>query len=73
MAEINFKWKEITPKLARCFKWGDEEVIYVIKTGLFNVKQYVVIHDDANQIDTGETELLTGEQLKEKYGIVLND
>jgi|TARA_R110000851_G_scaffold308922_2_gene468122 hypothetical protein len=71
--EINMEkliWKEITGKKIRTFQLADEPyVIYVIPT---RHDEYVIVKDDAYEMETGETEMLKGDEVKDKYGINLN-
>jgi hypothetical protein len=66
----NLKWKEISGKKIRVFQLDEEpEIIYVIPLRL---GEYMVIHDDAYELNTGKVEFLNLEDFKSKYGISLN-
>ena len=66
----DLKWKEISGKKIRTFQLADEPyVVYVIPIRL---GEYMIVKDDAYEMETGETEILKGDEFKDKYGIVLN-
>jgi hypothetical protein len=51
----------------------DDTVIYLIPTlpptNNSNEKYFIVVHDDAHQISTGITEILSETEIEEKYKI----
>lgn len=47
------------------------EVIHLIKAGRDN--QYFVVHDDAWEQTSGNSETLTATELNDKYGIIWNE
>jgi len=54
----------------RCFQWGDEpELIHVIKTG-FN-DRYMIVHEDAYELNLGKVEFLSRKEIKDIYKIDL--
>lgn len=65
----NLKWKEI-PCGCKAFQLGDEpEVIYVIKTGFEDT--YMVVYEDAWEINLGHVDVLTKFQVEKAYNIKL--
>lgn len=61
------KWKEITGKKVRTFQLNDDpEIFYLIPLRL---DEYMVVHEDAFDLNTGKVEFFNGNELKEKYGI----
>ena len=69
--EINMEkliWKEITGKKIRTFQLADEPyVIYVIPT---RHDEYVIVKDDAYEMETGETEMLKGDEVKDTLMLI---
>jgi hypothetical protein len=62
-------YKEIKCTNVKLFHLEDEpEVIYVISLRL---DQYMVVHDDAYEFNTGKVELLNSEDIENIYGITL--
>jgi hypothetical protein len=64
-------WKEFTPNI-RAFNY-DDEVIYLISTTNphpNDMEYYIVVHDDAHKISTGKTEILSKNDIIEKYKIL---
>jgi hypothetical protein len=60
-------WREIKGKNVKCYQLGEEpEVFYVIP--LYK-DEFLIVHIDAWDYKTGETERLSSEQIKEKYKI----
>lgn len=49
----------------------DDYVVYIIKGG--HKDTYFVIHDDAHSMFTGKTEIFTSANIKEKYGIDIEE
>jgi hypothetical protein len=63
------KWKEIESK-TWCFQLSDEpELIHVIKTGFENM--YMIVHEDAYQLNLGKVEMGTREEIEQTYQITL--
>jgi len=63
-------WKEIKNKPIRTFQLMNEpELIYII---LIRSDEYIIVHEDAYDINTGKTEILNSEMIKTKYGIILS-
>jgi hypothetical protein len=64
-------WQEFKPNV-RAFIYHDE-VRYFIPIGKLNNidKMFIVVSEDAYQLDTGKTEILTENQIIEKYKISL--
>jgi hypothetical protein len=61
---------EIKSNIARTFvNTNEPEVIYLIKTGF--VDTYLIVHEDAHEIKLGQTEVLTKEQVEDRYKIEL--
>lgn len=44
------------------------ELIYIIK---IRNDEYMVVHEDGYDLDTGKVEFMNAEKIKSKYGIVL--
>lgn len=64
------EWKEIDCNNVKAFQYGDyPELIYIIKTGFEN--KYMVLYEDAYQLNIGHTKILTKEKIKEQYNIEL--
>lgn len=64
------KWKEIDCNNVKCFQYGDDpELIYIVKTGFKN--KYMVLYEDAYQLNIGHTKILSREDIKEQYNIEL--
>jgi hypothetical protein len=50
------------------FQWGDEpEMIHIIQTGFRD--RYLVVWEDAYEMVLGKTEILTREEIKNKFNI----
>jgi hypothetical protein len=67
-------WKPIKNKMW-AFIFDDEpESIYVIEgcSSSSKGKNYIVVHEDAYQLNTGETEIMTKEEVEAKYKIKLD-
>jgi hypothetical protein len=63
----NLKWKEITTNKVRVFQLDEEpEVFYLIK---IRDNEYMIVHEDAYDMNTGKVEFLNKEQVIGKYGI----
>jgi len=61
-------WEEIESKNVRVFMHEDEDrLLYLIRTW---PRKYMVVHEDAYDIATGNVEFLDEEDVKVKYGIV---
>jgi len=64
------EWKEIDCKNVKCFQYGDDpELIYIVKTGFKN--KYMVLYEDAQELNIGHTKILSRENIKELYNIEL--
>jgi hypothetical protein len=62
-------WKEIKGKDVRVFQFKDEpEIFYIIPS---REDEYMIVHDDAWEINTGKVEYLNSSEIKSKYGITL--
>jgi hypothetical protein len=65
----NLKWKEIKPSKIKVFQLEEEpEVVYIIN---IRDSDYMVIHEDGYDLNTGKVEFLTKTKIKEKYHITL--
>ena len=65
----NLKWTEIQSK-SKSFQLGDEpEVIHIIKTGF--IDNYMVVHEDAYELELGKVEFGTKIEIETKYNITL--
>jgi hypothetical protein len=65
----NLQWKQIEGRKVSVFQLGDEpEIIYVIKR---RANEYMVVHDDAYTLNSGEVEFFNLKDLELKYGISL--
>jgi hypothetical protein len=54
------------------YQLSDEpELIHIIKTGEVFANKYLVVYDDAWEINTGKTEILTKSQIFNKFKIKL--
>jgi NMD protein affecting ribosome stability and mRNA decay len=63
----NLKWKEITTNKVRVFQLDEEpEVFYLIK---IRDNEYMIVHEDGYDMNTGKVEFLNEEQVIGKYGI----
>jgi hypothetical protein len=68
------KVTEITHKSnpTRAFLFPTEDmVIHIITTGFSERQKYMVVYEDAYQTRLGETEMLSGSEIKEKFNIIL--
>lgn len=64
-------WNQIKSN-TKTFQFGQEpELIHIIKTGHQN--QYIIAYEDAYEYTTGVCELLTSEEVLQKFGIDLKD
>lgn len=62
------EWKLRGNKEVPCFQFEDfPELLYLIKTGTPDM--YIVVHEDAYGLRTGETEIHTAESFYEKYNL----
>ena len=62
-------WNEIKGKDVRVFQFKDvPEIFYLIPT---REDEYMIVHDDAWEINTGKVEHLNSSEIKSKYGIEL--
>lgn len=60
-------WKEIKSNKVRVFRFEDEpEVFYLIK---IRNNEYMIVHEDGYDMDTGVVEFVNSQQLKDRYGI----
>ena len=63
------KWVEINSEV-KTFMFGDEpELIHVIKTGFED--KYMVVWEDAYELNIGKTTFGTKAEIQEKYNIIL--
>lgn len=63
------KWIEIK-SLVKTFNLKDEpELIHIIKTGYRD--EYMIVYEDAHNLNTGKVEFANKKQIKDKYGIDL--
>lgn len=61
------EWKEIL-STTQCFRLVDEpELIHVIKTGFDDL--YMVVHEDAYQLELGKVEMGTKADVEHRYKI----
>lgn len=66
----NLEWKEVKWFEIKTYQLGEEpEIFHVIPSG--NPGLYIVLHDDAYEIDRGKVEFFNKEELEEKYKIKL--
>jgi hypothetical protein len=65
-------WQEFTPKI-RGFIYDDEVRYFIPISNIHpnNEKFYIVVSEDAHHLDTGKSEILTENQIIEKYKIYL--
>lgn len=65
-------WKEFTPKV-RAFIYDDEARYFIPISNIHpnNEKYYIVVSEDAYQLNTGKSEILSENQIIEKYKISL--
>ena len=67
----NLKWKEINGKKIRTYQLDEEPyVMYFIPTV---IDEYLIVKNDAFGQDTGKTEILKRDEIKEKYRIDLTE
>lgn len=60
-------WHEISLSKVRAYQFGDEpEVIYLIKQ---RDNEYMVVHEDAYDINTGTVEFISEREVMLRYGI----
>lgn len=65
---IDLVWKENKTTKVRTFIGPfEDEMIYVIKGG--HKDTYIVVHDDAHNMTLGQTNVLSAEGVKNRYGI----
>lgn len=68
MNEIDLEWTEGKATIVRTFMGPfEDEMIYLIKGG--HKDTYIVVHDDAHEMTLGQTNVLSGEGVKKRYGI----
>lgn len=61
------QWHEISTSKVKVFQLNDEpEIIYVIKV---RPNEFMIVHEDAYDQNTGKVEFLNTKDLKESYGI----
>ncbi len=64
-------WSETECNNVQRFQFGDfPEIIYVIKTGFKN--KYIVVNEDAYELQIGETKLMTKDKVEKMYNIKLS-
>jgi len=71
MQELKWSWKLIGHSSYKgTFQWGEEpEVIHIIQTGFRD--RYLVVWEDAYEMVLGKTDVLTKEEIKNKFNIEL--
>ena len=64
-------WKPVGyARYKGAFQWGEEpEMIHIIQTGFRD--RYLVVWEDAYEMLLGKTEILTAEEIKNKFNIEL--
>ena len=60
-------WNKINTPFVSFYDDADPRCIHIIKLGFKN--EYLVVKEDAFDIDTGDTDRLTSEGIKDRYGI----
>ena len=66
MKDLN--WNEFKSSKIKSYQLGNEpEVVYVIK---IRHNEYLVVHEDGYDLNTGKTEFLSAVELKLKYSII---
>lgn len=66
------KWKRLKCNNVIKFQLSDEpEVIYIIKTAFDD--KYIIVQEDAYEINIGDTEILSEADIKAKYDIDINE
>jgi hypothetical protein len=66
----NLKWEEIKGAEYRRFQWGNEpEIIHIIKTGFED--QYMVIWEDAFELQLGNVDHLSKTEIESRFKIKL--
>lgn len=61
----NWTWKEISCDNVRRFALDDEpELFYVIKNGFTEPKKYLIVFEDAYELELGKTILVEEDELK---------
>ena len=64
------EWKEIDCNNVKCFQYGDyPQLIYIVKTGFKD--KYMVLYEDAHELNIGHTKILSRENIKESFKIEL--
>lgn len=67
----DLKWQSVQPASISSFQFGNEpEVLHIIKSGFKD--KYIVVFEDAYEISMGDILILNSEEIKEKFGIVIN-
>lgn len=66
---MNKNWHEYQSKVQSFHYYNEPELIHIIKTGPPN--SYILVYEDAYQLDTGKTEILTKEQIVKRFNITL--
>lgn len=65
------EWREIKSNKIRVFQLEEEpEVIYLIK---IRDNEYMVVHEDGYDLFTGNVEFNNTEEMKQKFGIDVNN
>jgi len=64
-------WKPVGyARYKGAFQWGEEpEMVHIIQTGFRDM--YLVVWEDAYEMMLGKTEILTKEEIKNKFNIDL--
>lgn len=65
------KWKEINAKKIRAFQLDEEpEMFYLIP---LRSPEYMIVHEDAYDLTTGNVDFLNKDEIENKYGIDLSE
>ena len=62
-------WYEYDSKVQSFHYDNEPELIHVIKSGTPNT--YILVYEDGYQLETGKTQILTKEQIEERFNILL--
>lgn len=62
-------WYEYNSKVQSFHYNNEPELIHIIKSGSPNT--YILVYDDAYQLNTGTTEILSKEMIEERFNITL--
>jgi hypothetical protein len=68
--DLKLRYKEVSPSECRTFRLGDDpELIHIIKSGFKD--EYMIVYEDAHELNYGKAEVLTKKQIKHKFNIEL--